>query len=354
MSTEQQAKHAKGAPTEPSAGGGAAPAPPLPRRSPAATALGLIERYTLVVLLVVVMIFFSTWQETSTAYATADNMRNIAVSQVVLAVLALGTIIPLICGHFDLSVGAVAGMTSVFTAVSYSEWGLPLWAGVAFGVLLGAAIGAINGLVITRFGVNALITTLGSASVVTGVVSWYTEGLPVMQGIPEGLLLFGRELWAGVPRMVYLLVAFAVLIWYVLQHTPFGRYLHSVGVNPGSAQLVGLRIQMLVVQSFILSGASAGLAGVLLLAQTGAGNPGVGNNLTLTALAAAFLGATAVLPGRFNVVGTLVAVYFLAAAITGLTYAQVKDFIHELFTGGALVLAVAISALLARRRARRG
>jgi ribose transport system permease protein len=152
--------------------------------------------------------------------------------------------------------------------------------------------------------------------------------------------------------MVYLLVGFSLLIWYLLEHTPFGRYLHSVGVNPVSARLVGLRIPSLVLRGFVVSGASAGLAGVLLLAQSGAGNPGVGSNFTLTALTAAFLGATTVRPGRFNVLGTLVAVYFLAAAITGLSFAQVKDYINDLFTGAALVVAVAISAVLGRRRAR--
>ena len=316
----------------------------------ASAALHFVERYALLVLLAAVVIFFSTWPTTSFAYSQPDNYRNILASQVVLAVIALGSIVPLVCGQFDLSVGSVAGMTSVLTAASYADWGFPIWAGALVGVGLGAAVGLVNGLVVTRFGVNALITTLGSASVVTGVVSWYTGGNSIIQGIPAGLTNFGSGNWLGVPKMLYLLVVVALLIWYLLEHTPFGRYLHSVGANAESARLVGLSIPGLVLRSFVVSGAAAGLAGVLLLAQSGAGNPGVGGGFTLTALAAAFLGATSVRPGRFNVPGTMLAIFFLAAAITGLTFAGVKDYIHDLFTGAALVLAVAISTILGRRR----
>jgi ribose transport system permease protein len=242
-------------------------------------------------------------------------------------------------------------MTSVFTAAAYARWDFPLLAGVALGVLLGALVGMVNGLLVTRFGVNALITTLGTASVATGLVNWYTGGNSIIQGIPHQLTDFGSGNWLGLPLTLYLLVSIALLMWYLLEHTPFGRYLHSVGVNPDSARLVGLRIPSLVLRSFVVSGAAAGLAGVLLLARSGAGNPGIGSNFTLTALAAAFLGATAVRPGRFNVLGTMLAIFFLAAAITGLTFAGVKDYISDLFTGTALVLAVAISSVLTRRRA---
>jgi ribose transport system permease protein len=186
--------------------------------------------------------------------------------------------------------------------------------------------------------------------VVTGLVNWYTGGTSIIQGIPHQLTDFGSGNWLGLPMTLYLLVAVALLVWYLLEHTPFGRYLHSVGANPESARLVGLRIPSLVLRSFVVSGAAAGLAGVLLLARSGAGNPGIGASFTLTALAAAFLGATAVRPGRFNVLGTMLAIFFLAAAITGLTFAGVKDYISDLFTGTALVLAVAISAVLRRRR----
>ena len=327
------------------------PSRPASRSGPA-LALRITEQYALAVLLAAVVLFFSLYPKTAAIYVQPDNWRNIIASQSVLAIIALGSIVPLVCGQFDLSVGAVAGLTSVLTAMVYANLHLPVLVGVLIGIAIGAVVGVVNGLVVTIFGVNALITTLGSASVVVGVESAITHGASVVQGIPTSLTDFGTGSWFGIPRLVFLLALVAVAVWYLLGHTPFGRYLHALGTNAEAAQLVGIRIPSLVRRSFIVSGSFAGLAGVVLLAHSGSGSPGVGNSFTLTALAAAFLGATSVQPGRFNVVGTLLAIYFLAAAITGLTFMGVESFINDLFTGAALVLAVAISALLRRQRAR--
>src|SRR5204862_5799783 len=120
---------------------------------------------------------------------------------------------------------------------------------------------------VTRFGVNALITTLGTASVVTGIVTWYTKGLSIIQGIPAQLTEFGAGNWLGIPATLYLLVLVALLVYYLLEHTPYGRYLQSIGSNVEAARLVGLRIPNIILWSFVVSGAAAGLAGVLLVAR---------------------------------------------------------------------------------------
>lgn len=329
----------------------AEPGPPRPAaRTPWAMALRIVEQWALLILLGVVVLFFAVWSRTSSVFFSVDDFRLIGSSQAVLAILALGTIVPLICGQFDFSVGAVAGLSSVLTAASFAHAHFPLVAGLAVGVAVGTAVGVVNGFVVTRFGVNAFIATLGSASVLTGIVNWYTQGLSIIQDIPSSLTDFGSGNWLGIPRTVYLLVVVALAVYYLLDHTPFGRFLHSVGSNAEAARLVGLRVPRIVFGSFVVSGTLAGVAGVLLLAQSGAGNPQVGNGLTLTAFSAAFLGATTVRPGRFNVLGTLVAIFFIAVSITGLTFAGASNYINDLFTGGALIFAVTISAQLGRRR----
>lgn len=310
-----------------------------------------LERYSLLVLLIVTVAFFGTWGQTATTFMQAANFQNIVRSQTVLAVLALGAIVPLVCGQFDLSIGNIAGMASVFTAAVFARWHVSLPVGIAIGLALGTVAGVVNGAVVTRLGVSSFIATLGSAAVLTGVVNWYTHGLAIIQGIPEQLSSFGGANWLGIPSPFYVVVLVALVVYYLLEHTPYGRNLHAVGSNVESARLVGLAIPRIVFLSFVVSGAAAGLGGVLLVADSGAGNPSVGNTFTLTALTAAFLGATSVQPGRFNVLGTLLAIFFLAAAITGLTFAGVQDYINDLFTGFALVLAVGISVLLGRRRA---
>jgi ribose transport system permease protein len=280
-----------------------------------------LERYSLLVLLLITIAFFGFfWGRTASTFMQVANFQNIIRSQTVLAVLALGVIVPLVCNQFDL------------------------------GIALGTLAGVVNGAVVTRLGVSSFIATLGSAAVITGIVNWYTGGISIIQGIPSQLTDFGGGNWLGIPSPFYVVALVALLVYYLLEHTPYGRNLHAVGSNPESARLVGLAIPRIVFLSFAVSGAAAGLGGVLLVADSGAGNPSVGSVFTLTALTAAFLGATSVKPGRFNVVGTLLAISFLAAAITGLTFAGVQDYINDLFTGFALVLAVGISVLLARRR----
>jgi ribose transport system permease protein len=184
------------------------------------------------------------------------------------------------------------------------------------------------------------------------VIGWYSGGASITANIPPTLVRFGAKNWLGLPRMVYLLAVVAAVAYYLLEHTPYGRHLRAIGVNPAAARLVGLRVDGLAMRAFIGSGAAAGLAGVMLVSQAGAANPGIGVQFTLTALSAGFLGATAIRPGSFNVAGTLLAIYFLGASITGLTFAGAKDYIGDLFTGLALVVAVAVSSVLARRRAR--
>lgn len=314
--------------------------------------LVFIERYALVVLFAVVFVFFSFWGKTSSTFATRDEITNVLGNQAVIGILALAIIIPLVCGEFDFSVGSTAGLTQMLCAGFMSRLGWPLWAAILVPVAIGAVIGLSNGNTVARIGVNSLIVTLGVATVLVGLVNWYSKGQSIITGISPDLVKLGSGDWFGVPRTFYVLVLFAALVYYLLEHTPYGRYLHSIGSNREAARLVGLPIERLVLIAFMLSGALAGFAGVLLVARNGTGNPGVGTVAdTLQALSAAYLGATAIKPGRFNVIGTLVSIFFLAFTVTGLSLAGVANWINDVFNGAALFVAVLISTIIGRKRA---
>jgi ribose transport system permease protein len=200
--------------------------------------------------------------------------------------------------------------------------------------------------------VNSLIVTLGVASVLAGIVQWYTGGLSISNGIPQSFIDLGAGEWLGLPKTIYYLAGVAIILYYVLEHTPFGRYLQSVGSNREAARLVGLPVERLVLLSFVCSGALAGVAGVLLASHNGSASPQLGTVVTtLGALAAAYLGATSIKPGRFNVLGTLIAVFFLAFTVTGLSLAGVANWINDVFNGAALFVAVLISTIIGRKRA---
>jgi ribose transport system permease protein len=311
------------------------------------SALFLLQRYGLVLLFALVVLCFSWLLPDS--FATLLNFRNIAGNQSVLAIVTLAAIIPLICGHFDLSVGANLGVTSIATASLLSAYSMPLPIAALGGIALGALIGLCNGLLIAKLGVNALITTLGVATALTGLTTLYTGGLSIITGIPDLLTDFGTGAWLGLPCTLYVLGLVAVFVWYLLEHTPWGRELHAVGANPLAARLVGIDVERTVWKSFVVSGALVGLAGVLQVARQGGGNPQVGLSFMMPALSAAFLGATSIHPGRFNVPGTILAVFFLATSVSGLALAGVDNWVESLFNGAALVLAVGISTVLGRR-----
>ena len=323
------------------------------RASRAGQIVQALERYALVVLLALLIAFFAIWPTTSATFLTVANIRNVAANEVVIAIAALAALIPLVGGQFDVSIGAVLGMVSVAIAALTTRAGLPLGIAIVVGVAMGAAVGVLNGFIVAYLRTSSFIITLGMATLIGGLVSLYTKD-QVILGVPHQLVDFGTLNWLGVPRVVWLLLVVALLIAYALRHTVYGRELLSVGANPRAARLVGIRVPMVVLVSFVLAGALAGVAGVVELARTGSGNPQIGSGDTLSALAAAFLGATTIHPGRFNVPGTIVGVFFVAVSVNGLTLAGAADWVDPLFNGTAVVVAVAISTVLAHRRAGAG
>jgi ribose transport system permease protein len=310
-----------------------------------------LERWALVLLLIGSFTFFAVDGTTSETFLSTPNLRNVLGSQAVIGVLALASLPPLIAREFDLSVGAVCVLASIVMAKCMADLSLPLALSIAVGVGLGALIGFMNGWLVAYLRVNALIVTLGVSTVITGVVQATTDGNSIVSGISPDLVSFGAGNWLGIPRTVYALAVVGALIAYVLAQTPYGRYLHFVGSSPSSTRLVGVNVERTVLGSFVISGLLAAAAGALLIAQNGNATPQSGADLTLTAISAAFLGATAIRPGRFNVVGTSIAIFFLAFSVNGLTLLGVEAWINGVFTGAALVVAVAIAALLGRRGA---
>jgi ribose transport system permease protein len=312
-------------------------------------ALTRLEGWALLVLLVGSFAFFALDGTTSETFLSAPNLRNVLGSQAVIGVLALASLPPLIAREFDLSIGSVCVLASILVAKCMADLALPLGLAILVGVGVGASIGVVNGWLVAYLQVNALIVTLGVSTVIAGLVEAMTGGNSIVNGISPDLVAFGADQWLGLPRSVFALAVVGALIAYVLTQTPYGRYLHFVGSSRSSTRLVGVSVERTVLGSFVISGLLAGLAGALLIAQNGNATPQPGADLTLTAISAAFLGATAIRPGRFNVVGTILAIFFLAFSVNGLTLLGVDTWINGVFTGAALVVAVGIAAVLGRR-----
>lgn len=312
--------------------------------------LGWAEAYALLALLFITGIFFSVLPSTSGTFPTEANLQAIAANQAVIAIVALGALLPVVCGEWDLSVGANAGLSSVFVATALGS-GTPVWLAVLIGLGVGIGIGILNALIVTQVKVNAVIATLGMATILEGALNQKTGGLAVASNIPHSITNFGSGKTLGIPDPAWAMIVIAFVVWYVLQHTPVGRHLYALGSNAAAARLVGLRTRWLLAFTFIGAGALAGLAGFLEVTRAGGADPKVGVSFTLPALAAAFLSAAAIKPGRPNVWGTLVAIFFLATLNGGLNLAGSPSYVASYVNGAALIVGVALASYLGRRRA---
>ncbi|MEU6781377.1 ABC transporter permease [Nonomuraea angiospora] len=321
-----------------------------PRRRPSAGRL--IGGYGLLALAVILFAAFAL--ALPDTFPTMANLTAIVSAYSIIAVLALGAMIPIVTGNFDLSLGYGLGLWHVMTLLLIVNAGWP-WPAACLVVLAGApAVGAVNGLLVEFARIDSFIATLGTGSILYAVTGWVTQGariFPGPQGLPEGLTGLYDSTLLGVPAPTFYVLALAAALWLVLERLPVGRYLYVIGSNPRAAELVGIPIRRYVVLAFAGSGLVTGFAGVLLAAQQQIGNPSVGLDYLLPAFVAALLGSTTIRPGRANPWGTVVAIAVLAIGLSGISQLGADFWVTPLFNGATLVVAVGLAGYSARRRA---
>ena len=313
--------------------------------------LDLTERLALPLAWVAIIIIFGAIRPS--VFLTASNFETIFSSQAVLAVIALGLIVPMTAGDYDLSIASVTGMSAMLIAVLNVLHGWPVGLAVLAALAAGLMVGVVNGFVTVIFGIESLIVTLGMGTFVAGLTLWISDSNTV-SGISQNLvnpIVVWRFL--GVPVEFYYALGVALILGYMMEFLPVGRRLLMVGRGREVARLSGMHVNRIRLLAFVCSGGIGAAAGVLFAGTSGAADPSSATGLLLPAFAAAFLGATAIFPGRFNVPGTLIAVYFMVTGITGLQLLGAQTYVQNLFYGAALVGAVVFSQLTRRRRLRR-
>jgi ribose transport system permease protein len=310
-----------------------------------------VARFGLLIAWALVILFFSVLPATSAIFPTVDNFATILGSQAVIAVLTLALVVPLSAGDYDLSVAFTLTLSSMLIAVLNVQQHWPLLPAVLVALAAGAAVGVVNALTILFFRIDSLIVTLGTGTLIGGIVLWMSDSNTV-SGISPALVnwVIVRRLF-GVPIAFYYALMLAVLMWYVFEYTPLGRRMLFVGRGRNVARLSGINVERVRLGGFVASGVISAFAGVIYAGTTGAADPTSGTQLLLPAFAAAFLGATTIYPGRFNPLGALAAVFFLVTGITGFQLLGAQSYVQQLFYGGALVLAVALSQLARKRQA---
>lgn len=323
--------------------------PPSPEKNRTFSALGLLEKYALILITCAVVLFFSVVPPASSAFPTINNVNVVLGSNAVVALVALAVLFTLVSGVFDFSVGATAIASFVFSAGLQVEAQAPLWLAVVLPLALSAVIGLVNGLFVVRFRMNPFVTTLGMATLLSGLTIWFCAGKTFVLPADSALIAFGSLRWFGLPAVFFLVIVAAVIIWYIFEHTTFGRSLYAIGSNSSSARLVGVRVDRNVWVTFVISALIAGSAGIVQLGRLGSATAVDGGALLFPALTAVFLGATAIVPGFFNVVGTIISAIFVSIVVSGLTLMGASSWASNVFNGAILLIAVGLSTYLGRR-----
>lgn len=321
--------------------------PPVAARPTNYRRLG--ERYALPAVWLLLIAGFSVAMPQS--FFNWGNFSILFASYAPAALLALAIIVPLTASDYDLAVGATMTLSSCLVGV------LNVWAGWPIGLCIlaalagGVTVGLFHAFFIVYVRIPSLVVTLGTTSLMTGIVQWFTRSSTI-GGIDIALIdavVGGR--WFGIPYAFYYALATAFVLWYVFDFTPLGRRLLFVGRGREVARLNGIAVSRIRTGALVTSSFIAAIAGVLYAGVLGSADPYSGLNYLLPAFAAAFLGSTTITPGRFNSWGTMIAVYFLGSGITGLTMLGIPLWVTNVFNGGALILAVTISQFTRGREA---
>ena len=307
--------------------------------------------------LVAIIIVFSIL---SPVYFSVGNFLIMSSHVAIFGLLAIGTLLVILNGGIDLSVGSTLGLSGVVAGylmqgVEIPAAGVilypPVWAVVLLTICLGAFVGAINGVLIAFFNVPAFVATLGMLYVARGVALLMTNGLTYNNLGGDAALgntgfdWLGFNRIGGVPIGVIVLALVALVVGLVLARTAFGRWLYASGGNERAAELSGVPTRKVKVSVYVLSGICAAIAGLVLSSQLTSAGPTAGTTYELTAIAAVVIGGAALTGGRGNVRGTMLGAFVIGFLSDGLVIIGVSAYWQTVFTGAVIVLAVLLNSL---------
>jgi ribose transport system permease protein len=304
-----------------------------PSRSVWAVVFG---RYASLVLLTLMIVAFSLKSE---QFLTVRNFQNVLVVQSVVSCMAFAAVIPLIVGEFDLSLGYLIGFLAMVGA-SLAGAGHGAEVVVPAMLVAGVLVGIVNGLLTVKLHISSFIATLGTGILLSGTTLGISGGQVLFSGIPKFITYIGQGGIFGLGPAVWLTIVLAIILFFLLEHTPLGRKLYAIGGSERVAFLAGVPVGALKIASFGISGFLVGIGAIFALGQSGAANAGFGPELLLPAYAASFLSVITYRPGYYNIPGIVVAILLLAVGFNGLNLLGAPFWAQPIFNGAVLLIAV--------------
>jgi simple sugar transport system permease protein len=319
-----------------------------------------LRRYAIFIILAALVAFF---HHAEPAFLHVNNLFSVLQSVAVVALLAVGVTITLAVDGFDLSVGSTAAFTLMLSSYAMVVWQFCAAATVAFALVTGAAIGLVNGLLMVSLRIPDLLTTLGmmfllaglqlipsaGRSITTGLI--LSDGSVAQGAFDPAFLAIGRSQLFGVaPLPVVIVAIIAVVFWFFMERTRWGRVFYAVGGNETAAYLAGAPVKAYRVAAYVMSGVLAALGGVFVAARVGRGDVFAGSSLLLDSVAASLIGFAVLDHRRANVIGAVTGAIFVGVVLNGLTMLNVPYYTQDFVKGAVLVGALALTFGIGRGR----
>ena len=280
-------------------------------------------------------------------FFSIKNGLNIAKAVSINAVVASGMTVVILTAGIDLSVGSIVAASGVATVLLLNG-GVPTAIAALVAILVGAFIGLINGAIIAYLALPAFIVTLGALTYTRGI-AYSMHGGPVQIAGKSGIESIGNGSIGGIPMPVFIMIFVYWFFWFLLERTKFGRHVYAVGGNPQAARLSGIDVKKVLMSVYVISGVTAGLAGLMFASRVRSGQVTAGVGYELDAITAVILGGTSLFGGRGRIFGTLIGALLIGVLSNGLVLLGVPIYTQLMIKGGVIILAVAIDTLRSKR-----
>ena len=297
----------------------------------------MIRRYGILIGLIGLITAFSVLSE---RFFTISNMLIVMRQTSIVAFLAVGMSFVILGAGIDLSVGSVLAFSGAVGAGVMQNGGI--FFGILAGLALGTALGAFNGIVITKLKIPAFIATLAMMAIARGGTLVYTDGRPIT-GLPSSFAFLGRGYIGNVPFPIILMLIIFILAYIVLKLTRFGRYVYATGGNINAARASGIKVDNVIISTFAISGFLSGLTGMVLASRLNSAQPTAGMGYELDAIAAVVLGGTNLFGGEGELWGTLVGAFIMGILNNGLNMLNVSSFYQQVVKGIVILIAVTVA-----------
>lgn len=275
------------------------------------------------------------------------NLRNVIEQIATLSIVSAGVTVVMITADFDLSVGSLASLTGIVTALLMKS-GTGVFLSILAGLGLGLIGGFINGVLVAYGGLTAFVATLATMTAYGGT-SLLVAGGTTIFGLPKSFRWLGQGTLGPIPIPVFFMILVVLLMWVILEQTTYGRRVYAIGGNPEAAYMSGIDTKLVRLGAFCLSGLTASFGGIILTSRLFSAHPQAGNPFMLNAAAAVFLGMTVFREGEAHVLGTILGVLIMGVMGNGLNILGVNTYVQSILTGIIIVLAVLMSSLSKKR-----